>query len=198
MEEFFKDNNKKKKIIEKYNSTAYFYDKRYATIQEMKYEIVIKDYNLNKKIILDMGCGTGLLFEYLINSINYHGIIRYIYIGIDISWSMLLEFKAKISQIGFSNPILILSDIENLPIRDKTINSVFSLTSFQNLPYIKEGIRESLRVCKKNAEIKLSFLKKKFDLTTLISLVKSKIKNSEIINMENLEDYIIIGKKLKD
>jgi len=55
-----------------------------------------------------------------------------------------------------------------------------------------------LRVCKKNTEIKLSFLKKKFDLATLISLLKSKIKNSEIINMENLEDYIIIGKKLKD
>ncbi len=198
MEEFFKDNNKKKRIIEKYNSTAYFYDKRYATIQEMKYEIVLKDYNLNGKIILDMGCGTGLLFEYLINSLIYHRIIRYIYIGIDISWSMLLEFKSKVSQIGLSNPVLILADIENLPFRDKTFNSIFSLTSFQNLPYIKEGIRESFRVCQKNGEIKLSILKKKLDLTTLINLLKSKIKNSEIINIENLEDYIIIGKKLMD
>ena len=198
MEEFFKDNNKKKRIIEKYNSTAYFYDMRYATIQEMKYEIVIKDYNLNGKIIIDMGCGTGLLFEYLLNSITYHGIIRYIYIGIDISWSMLLEFKSKISQIGLSNPILILSDIENLPFRNNTFNSVFSLTSFQNLPNIKEGIRESLRVCKKNAEIKLSFLKKKFDFIKLRNLLKSKIMNSKIINRDNLEDYIIIGNKLKD
>ncbi|MFX1312024.1 MAG: class I SAM-dependent methyltransferase [Promethearchaeota archaeon] len=198
MEENFRENNKKKSIIKKYNSTAYFYDKRYSKIQEMKYKIITKDYDLNGKIILDIGCGTGLLLEYLINSINYRGIIKHNYIGIDISWSMLLEFKSKISQIGLTNPILIMSDIENLPIRDNSFDSVFSITSFQNLPYIKEGIKESLRVSKKNADIQLSLLKKKFELETIVNILKSKISLDKIINMENLEDYIFIGKKLNN
>ncbi|MFX1571162.1 MAG: class I SAM-dependent methyltransferase [Promethearchaeota archaeon] len=195
MGDFFKDINKKKRIIRKYNSTAYFYDKRYATIQEMKYEIAIKEFKLNRKRILDMGCGTGLLYEYLVNSTKNYEVSKYIYIGIDISWNMLLTFKSKMSQMGHLNPILILCDIENLPIRNKTLDSVFSLTSFQNLPYIEKGIEEMLRVSKKDAELKLSVLKKICDLVKLQTLFKSVIKNSKIINIESLEDYIILGKK---
>ncbi|MFX1419581.1 MAG: hypothetical protein ACFE9N_11735 [Promethearchaeota archaeon] len=64
MKEKFKNYYKKKKIIEKYNSTSYFYDRRYKLIQEEKYEIVLKNYKMDGKIILDLGSGTGLFYEY--------------------------------------------------------------------------------------------------------------------------------------
>ncbi len=200
MEEQSKNCNKKKKIIEKYNSTSDFYDKRYKAIQEEKYEIVLKNYKANEKIILDMGCGTGLFFDYITKSIKKQGEIKCNYVGVDISWNMLLRFKSKVINYNFNKYALnlLLSDMEYLPFRENIFYSMFSLTSFQNLPHIQIGIIESFRVSKNNADYKFSILKKNLDLQWLLKILKPKIEEIEVIEKENLEDIIIQGKVLKD
>ena len=161
MEEQPKNQNKKKIIIEKYNASSQFYDKRYRKIQEEKYEIVLRNYRANGKLILDLGCGTGLFFSFLAESLFNYEKIKYTYIALDISWNMLLRFKSKINNTKKNSVDLILSDIEYLPFRENKFCSIFSLTSFQNLPHIPKGIEESLRVGKNNADYKFSILKKK-------------------------------------
>lgn len=200
MEERSKNDNKKKNIIEKYNSTSYFYDKRYRAIQEEKYEILLKNYIVNDKNILDLGCGTGLFFQYVAKSLLNKALITSNYIAVDISWNMLLKFKSKIISPNYSKypPNLILSDIEYLPFRDNTFFSIFSLTSFQNLPHIKNGIKESFRVSKHNADFKFSILKKKLDLESLLKILEPKIKGLSVIKRENLEDIIVQGKIVKN
>lgn len=192
--------NKKKEIIIKYNSTSDFYERRYKEIQYNKYKIVLKSYTVGGKIILDAGCGTGLLYDFIIKSLEQIKTAFYSYIAIDISINMLKIFKSKNfnkdKKIG--NKInLILSDLENLPIRSNIFNSVFSLTSLQNLPHIIDGVKEMLRVVKDDADIKFSILKKNLDLNKLISILKSKIFELQILNKEIVEDVIIQGKKLK-
>ncbi|KKM77401.1 hypothetical protein LCGC14_1370450 [marine sediment metagenome] len=153
--------NKKSKIISKYNSSSAFYDNRYRKIQERKYQIILNNYDLNEKFILDLGCGTGLLFTYFINLKNEQKDNFYFYVAIDISWKMLLEFKSKLNKFKAKNKLsLVLSDIENLPFRANIFYSVFSLTSFQNLPNINKGVKESIRVSRDNANFKFSILKK--------------------------------------
>ena len=200
LKEHSKIHNKKKKIIEKYNSSSHFYDKRYKAIQEDKYEIVLQKYRIKGKTILDMGCGTGLFFEYLRNSTLEKRTIKSIYVGLDISWNMLLEFKSKIvdTHLIEYTPNLILSDIECLPFRDDIFHSIFTLTSFQNLPGVQEGKIESLRVCKNNADFKFSILKKNLELKSLLKILKSKIKDLQVKEIEGLEDIIITGKTLKE
>lgn len=200
MEEQSKNCNKKKKIIEKYNSTSDFYDKRYKAIQEEKYEIVLKNYRVNEKIILDMGCGTGLFFDYITKSIKKQGERKCNYVGVDISWNMLLRFKSKVINYNYNKYALnlLLSDMEYLPFRQNIFYSIFSLTSFQNLPHIQIGITESFRVSKNNADYKFSILKKKLDLEWLLKILKPKIEEIEVIEKENLEDIIIQGNVLKD
>jgi ubiquinone/menaquinone biosynthesis C-methylase UbiE len=198
VEEQPKNRNKKKIIIEKYNSSSQFYDKRYKKIQEEKYEIVLRNYKINGKLILDLGCGTGLFFEYLSKSSKKQGKINKIYVALDISWNMLLRFKSKIITKKKEAVDLILSDIEYLPFRDNKFCSIFSLTSFQNLPNIQNGIDESLRVGKNNADYNFSILKKKIDKNLLLALLKPKINEFEIIENENLEDLIVQGKILKE
>lgn len=195
MEEHSKNHNKKKKIIEKYNSTSHFYDKRYGLIQKEKYEILLNNYRADRRLILDLGCGTGLFFEYIKNSLLYNEEIKFNYIGIDISWNMLLEFKSKIIKSNCRNciPNLILSDIDCLPFRDNIFLSIFALTSFQNLPHIKNGVIESFRISKNNAEFKFSILRKKLDLESVLKIFKTKIKDLIITNNENLEDIMIQG-----
>lgn len=190
----FRTSNKKKKIIENYNLSAYFYDKRYKEIQEKKYNKVLNNYQLKEKKVLDVGCGTGLLIEFILNSGIYNGNLKCNFVAIDISWNMLLEFKSKLFRLkDKTNISLMLSDIENLPFRDNIFNLIFSFTSFQNLPGTYEGIQELFRVALINSDLKFSILKKKLDLDALIDFLKPNVKDLEIISEEFLEDIIIQG-----
>ena len=186
--------NKKKEIINDYNSSAEFYDKRYRAIQEEKYHIILENYDLIEKRILDIGCGTGLLFEYILNSKENHNLQKSKFIAIDISWKMLLKFKKKLLKLkNKPNVLFVLSDIENLPFRNNSFNLIFSLTSFQNLPSILDGIRESLRVSTNDSTFKFSILRKKLNLDQVKTLLEPFVKDLKVINRYYIEDVIIQG-----
>jgi len=196
LEENSKNHNKKKKIIKDYNKTAHFYDNRYNRIQQEKYEILTKNYRINGKQILDLGCGTGLFFEYLIKTTVAKDITKSNYIAVDISWNMLLKFKSKTFKDDNSGhlPNFILSDIDHLPFRENTFDIIFTFTSFQNLPSIRNGIEELTRVCKNNADFIFSILKKNLDLNSLLKILELYVKDIIVIQKEKLEDIIIQGK----
>lgn len=189
---------KKKDIIEKYNSTSHFYDERYKEIQNLKYNYIIKQFTLSNKIILDAGCGTGLFFSFLTNKNlkERDDISFFFYVGVDISWKMLEKFRLKLNERykDSKNKIgLILADLENLPFRNNSFNTLFSLTSYQNLPNMKRGIIESIRSLKDTGGLRISILKKKINLKNFISLIKKHVNKMEIINNDIIEDFIIIG-----
>jgi ubiquinone/menaquinone biosynthesis C-methylase UbiE len=190
--------NKKKRIIEDYNSSARFYDKRYSIIQKAKYDKILRNCFIKRKRILDAGCGTGLLFEYIIKSGVPKNLFKNYYVAVDISLEMLAEFKSKLLNLTKITKIsLILSDIENLPFREDSFNLIFSITSFQNLSSHKKGFQEICRVSSKGGELKISILKKKLVLDELNNLLDLYLEDFEVINEELLEDIIIHGTILK-
>ncbi|MBY8983658.1 MAG: methyltransferase domain-containing protein [Candidatus Lokiarchaeota archaeon] len=198
MRKNFKLSNKKKEIINSYDSSAEFYDKRYRAIQEEKYHIVLYKCRLIEKRILDIGCGTGLLIEYILNSKGDHHILRSKYIAVDISLKMMLKFKKKLLNLrNQPNVLFVLSDIDNLPFRNNSFNVIFSLTSFQNLPHILSGVRESLRVSANESIFKFSILRKKLKQEEIINFLKPLVKDFEVINKKNIEDVIIQGILIK-
>ena len=192
---------KKQEIIKNYDLTSDFYDKRYVKIQHEKYNLVFQNFELTNKIILDAGCGTGLLFDYFLNFFERKFIVNYHYVAIDISNNMLKEFKSKLDQKVESirtKVNLILSDLENLPIRENIFDSIYSFTSFQNLPDIFKGLSESFRVIKDGADVYFSILKKKLNMEQVNLRLQTSLKNMKIINQKFLEDIIFMGKALKD
>jgi ubiquinone/menaquinone biosynthesis C-methylase UbiE len=186
--------DKKKEIIKKYNSTSHFYDKRYTQIQYEKFEIILNSFKFSEKILLDAGCGTGLLLQYIIQFLKTDD---FSYVATDISLKMLKIFSSKVKEISkkkFQRRLnLILSDLENLPFRNNVFHSVFAPTSLQNLPSIQNGIEEIIRTAKNNADLKLTILKKKLDIEKLKPFLKPKVVKLEILNLNNVEDVIIQG-----
>ncbi|HEC36684.1 hypothetical protein LCGC14_0487810 [marine sediment metagenome] len=191
--------SKKKSIIDRYNSTANFYDERYKTIQEEKYKISLINYTLKEKTILDCGCGTGLLGEYILNSKNEKEIFNCNFVAVDLSLNMLLKFKQKLLKLKNKERIsLILADIENLPFRDKKFNFIFSFTSFQNLPQYFKGILEVLRVWSVVGDLILTILRKKLDLDNLVDFLKPLVEDLKVIDHQFVEDVIILCKNSQE
>ncbi|NVM44039.1 MAG: class I SAM-dependent methyltransferase [Candidatus Lokiarchaeota archaeon] len=193
------DSDKKKIIIEKYNSTSSFYDDRYRKIQNEKYALQFKNTDFKYKTLLDAGCGTGLLFEYISNLkfVNLNREIRYV--GLDISWKMLVQFYMKTRRSNYrGNSNLILGDIENLPFREAKFNLIFSTTSLQNLQDLKKGLKELVRVGKEDTALKLSILRKQLKLEEVILYLNSCTNNLRTDIFGELEDVIIQGDLKKD
>lgn len=189
--------NKKQEIIHRYNQTSDFYDRRYVKIQEDKYRLILKDITIYEKLILDAGCGTGLLFDYIRSSFEKSDITDFHYVGVDISINMLKRFHSKLNQKA-KNVNLILSDLENLPLRESRFDLLFSFTSLQNLPDIIEGLRESFRVAKDGADVNFSILRKKLNKEELIGILNPLVRHMNIIDIESIEDALFTGKALKE
>ncbi len=133
---------KKQKIKQDYDKTAKHYNKRYTEAQFLKYS-VLDSLNI-EELVLDLGCGTGLLATHLKRSV----------VGIDLSFEMCKLVKQE---------KVVCGDIDFLPFKDKTFSSVLSFTVLQNLPKIDLTIREIKRVAKSNSLLVLTILKKAFD-----------------------------------
>lgn len=185
--------DKKKEIINNYNSTSHFYDKRYSEIQYEKFDLIVKENNVKEKRIFDAGAGTGLLLQYIHERLNLR---NFTYIATDISWKMLMILKDRIKTLyrgGKNNVGIVLSDLENLPFRETSFNSLFALTSLQNLPNIIIGVKELFNVALRGADFNFSVLKKKLDKEKLLLVLEESSKQLATIEQDSLEDIIFQG-----
>jgi ubiquinone/menaquinone biosynthesis C-methylase UbiE len=196
-----KEKKKKKEIIDSYNSDSYneIYDRRYKSIQFEKFEPFYDSANEDPLILLDYGCGTGLLWnfydsKYQIN--NQSDKIRFI--SIDISKGMLNLFKNKLylannfPKMHYKDVHLVCCDGEHLPFRSNNFKYIYAITSLQNLPDVDLGLKEINRVKKKGGIIAISYLQKKISK----DLLEKKLKNSfegyqiKLLKTHSTEDWI--------
>ncbi len=190
--------NKKGKIIKEYNSSSQYYDNRYHDIQLKKYESFIEKKWFQKKIILDAGCGTGLILEQVSKYIKFKALSNCNYVGVDISLNMLKKFQLKLNNLGKALIVnLILADLENLPIRENIADIIFSITVFQNLTDIERGLDNLIRVGKAKFDIIISILKKASELEKFNDLVRMKLEKYSFENNPYLEDIIVWGTAIK-
>jgi malonyl-CoA O-methyltransferase len=175
----------KKQHINQYNLISRFYNARYGIEQGKKYDSVLSVLKLiNKNIILDVGCGTGLF----INKIASNGGFV---IGIDISKRML--HKAKTSCNKMPNVFFICSDADYLPLKENLACFVFVFTLLQNMPDPERTIIEIMRITHDKAVIVLTAHKKAFTRKAFIQLLeKAGLNVSKFFTTEDLKDYIAI------
>ena len=113
-----------------YDLLSSCYDELYGDEQRRKYDRVDKLCGGITGVILDAGCGTALLLNYLrTHNKDYYDF----YVGVDISLGMLKIAKARKD----SASDFILADIHNLPFRDKCIDTTLSITVVHHLNHVR-------------------------------------------------------------
>lgn len=164
------------------------YDGRYAEEQAIKYKAALENLQISRNArILDVGCGTGLLFKHIMEEANK-------VVAIDIS-SLLLKL-AKTRARGALNLSLVRADADNLPFKDSQFNIVFAFTVLQNMPKPSETLIEIKRVTKPNATIVVTALKKAFSGQAFKEMLhKTGLFLDSFIDAEKLKCYVAVNSK---
>ena len=146
--------DKKREVMHSYDRLAAVYDAQYAEEQNAKIKAALNHVNLKgDSLVLDAGCGTGLLFEHIGGSIK-------LLAGLDISLKILKKAKKRVKR--FPDVTLIRADVDFLPFQKGVFDGIFAITLLQNTPNPILTLHEMKRVGKRPSIIVVTGLKKEF------------------------------------
>jgi ubiquinone/menaquinone biosynthesis C-methylase UbiE len=153
----------KRTVMQRYNLTADIYDRRYAEEQEAKYKEALEDLEIaNHNVVLDVGCGTGLLFRHVAPKTE-------MVVGVDISRNLLLHARERAKE--HLKVHIVQADADHLPFRNMVFSMIFAFTVLQNMPEPLETLQEIERTGKRDAFIVVTGLKKAFSLVSFGDLL---------------------------
>lgn len=179
--------NKKRKALRHYDQLAPVYDIQYAEEQNAKIKAALNNTKPGENdLVLDLGCGTGFLFEQTAKT--------KLLVGIDISSKILQEAKKRAKKLP--NAAVIRADADYTPFQNQTFDYVFAVTILQNMPNPLKTLREIKRVSKPQSAIILTGLKKKFSQERFTNLLnKSGLNVSTIKTNPQLKGHVAICQK---
>lgn len=130
-------------FIHVYNKIAPLYDSVFGRGCHDAYELVleiVEKYGMNFNSLLDIGCGTGSLLNYISSDMN----ISQLY-GIDPSENMIKIAKKKnINRCKFY-----IEPIESISLPDNSIDCVVNTTAFSHFSNVGNAMSQIHRVLKK-------------------------------------------------
>jgi|WetSurMetagenome_2_1015567.scaffolds.fasta_scaffold30590_4 ubiquinone/menaquinone biosynthesis C-methylase UbiE len=174
----------KRKIMQRYDVTAEMYDERYTDEQQRKYKKAMENVTVASLAVLDVGCGSGLFFNQVIDEAG-------ITVGIDISHKLLLKAKERVN--AFQNAFLLQADADHLPFRDGFFGAVFAFTVLQNMPKPSETLSELKRVSKKDGKLVVTGLKKAFPLEKFLDVLEnSGLKIVTFVDEDAVNCYVAV------
>jgi len=146
--------DKKRKVMRNYDRSAAVYDTQYAEEQNAEIKAALNHVNLKgDSLVLDVGCGTGLLFEHIGDSVK-------LLAGLDISLKILEKAKRRAKR--FPNVNIIRADADFMPFLKEVFDGIFAITLLQNTPNPILTLQEMKRVGKSPSTIVITGLKKEF------------------------------------
>jgi len=181
--------DKKREVLHHYDRLARIYDSLYRREQDAKIKSILKVLTVRcKDLVLDAGCGTGLLINHLARRVGH-------FVGVDLSMESLKVFMERSYRLGIKRSVsLIQADVDNLPFRDNVFDKVIALTLLQNVPEPLDTLQEIIRVSKSDSEVAVTGLKKHFDEKSFNNLIGKIGEEHIFVNSSELHDHIAIVK----
>jgi len=179
----------KKAVLRHYNRLAKIYDSLYGEEQNAKIESILRMVKIGcKDLVLDAGCGTGLLIDHIAARVNH-------FVGLDIAEKALKRAAERSCRLrSRQNVSLMRADVDNLPFRDRVFDKIFALTLLQNVPEPYETIREIVRVTKRQAQIVVTGLKKHFTEENFSKIITKIGGECFLVEAPKVHDFIAIIK----
>jgi len=175
----------RKAIMNRYDRTARTYDAQYAEEQEAKFQVALENSPLDDNaVVLDAGCGTGLLFRHLAKRVA-------LVVGIDTSTNLLKQ--ARLRARAHNNIAIVRADADHAPFKTNAFTHTFAITLLQNTPLPATTLKEIKRTTRSNATIIITGLKKHFTFESLSQLIADAGLEITIMRTdEKLKDFIAI------
>ena len=129
----------------RYGVTAPPYDELYLEEQVEKYAVALSRHR-PEGVVLDAGCGTGLLIEYMLATGMLEGVA--VYVGLDLTPEMLERAVPRLRSSGVLGE-LVEGDLEYLPFRDSAFTLAYSFTVVDLLSRPERGLEELCRVSRR-------------------------------------------------
>jgi len=176
----------KRDVMRFYDTIASAYSELHGKEQQLKYRAALKYLSTADEAILDLGCGTGLLFSYIST--------KSLVVGIDLSPQMVRRAACRIGTHLEGH--VICADADYLPLRDSIFDRVFAFTLLQNIGTPQNLLQEVSRVLKLNSTFITSALKSVFPYDEIVNLLRqSHLQVTEWLSTTT-KDSLVICKKV--
>lgn len=174
----------KRKIMQRYDVTAPSYDEQYAEEQQRKYLKALENVDVAGRIVLDVGCGSGLFIQQVTDKAS-------MVVGVDISLKLL--HKAKSQAKPFQNAFILQADADHLPFSDGFFERIYAFTMLQNMPKPSRTLQELKKVAKKEGRVVVTGLKKAIPLEKFMDLLEtSGLEVKDFIDDEAVNCYVAV------
>ena len=179
--------SKKHEIIRHYDELASIYDSLYLDEQGLKIKCSLEHVNFNgSDSVLDAGCGTGFLFEYIHRQVGH-------LVGVDLSIGLLRVALAHVKQSGMKSVLLVRADVDYLPFKERVFDKVFALTLLQDFSDLNATLKEMMRTTKDESTFVVSGLKKVFEEACFKHiLIKVGLVSNILLTSEQVKDIIAV------
>lgn len=177
----------KRKVARHYDRLAPIYNALYGHEQSLKIKRSLGALEIEPSdVVLDVGCGTGLLFRYIARSVK-------MVVGVDISLASLRVARGCARDYGLNNVFLVRADADFLPFRSNVFDKVFAITLLQNMPNPSLTLNEIARVAKDGSEMVITGLKKAFSRKFFTEIIEaSGVKFSLLDDAEDISCHIAV------
>jgi ubiquinone/menaquinone biosynthesis C-methylase UbiE len=178
----------KRDTMDRYERTAKTYDMQYSEEQEAKIEAALEESRIEgKAVILDAGCGTGLLFRHVAKRAR-------LIVGIDTSLNLLRQARTKAK--AYTSAAIVLADADYAPFVAKTFTHAFAVTLLQNTPQPAITLEEIERTTRAKAVVVITGLKKHFTLGDFtLLLTHAQLEITSLRTDDKLKDYVVTCQK---
>ncbi len=133
--------------------------------------------------ILDLGCGTGILFDMLRRAVGESGFVT----GVDFSFEMAQKARRN---FPFPNVSVVDADATALPFADSSFDMIVAFASFPHFSNQQRALDEAHRVLKANSKINIIQLESTKEMVEIHHKVGGAVTDDDIPSEETLREML--------